>query len=141
MVYNVTLTDIHGYSATVYVSPDRPPVVTDLPIATNHQGIVEWPHYAELTGTVERKEVMERMYANLFENEAYVTNKFLEPPLFNYNYEKNFGTLYTVNYQVTKRQVMVHWPDNQILIQSFDYFKEDLVSVFLPRRKKQRMLI
>lgn len=140
MVYNVTLADAAGNCATVYVSPDREPVVTSLPIATNHQELVEWPQYAALTSTVERKAVMERMYANLFENEEYITNKFLEAPLFNYNYEKNFGTLYTVNYRVTEKQVKVHWPDSRTVVQTFDNFNEELVTVFLPRRKKMRMI-
>lgn len=141
MVYNVTLADASGDYATVYVSPDREMVITKDPIATNHQERVEWPEYAVLTATVERRQIMERMYSNLFENEQYITGKFQEPPLFNYNYEKNFGTLYTVNYRVTQKQVRIHWPENRTIEQSFDGFKEELISVFLPRRKKMRMII
>jgi len=137
MVYNVTLTDAMGNHATVYVSPDREAVVTNLPIATNHQEKVEWPQYAALTATEERKEVMERMYANLFENEAYITDKFLEPPLFNYNYEKNFGTLYCINYRVTEKNIRIHWPENRMVEQSFELFTEELITVYLPLRKKK----
>lgn len=136
MVYNVTLIDAGGNYATVYLSPDREPQVTFHPIATNHQGIVEWPEYAALTATVERKEVMERMYANLFENEEFITKKFLEPPLFNYNYEKNFGTLYTVNYRVSQKEILIHWPDKEPFKQSFYNFTEGVVAILLPTGKK-----
>ncbi len=141
MVYNITLVDAIGNYATVYVSPDRAPVVSSLPIATNHQDKIEWPEYASLTSTVERKAIIERMYANLFENEEYITNKFLEPPLFNYNYEKNFGTLYTINYQVSKRRVLIHWPDKDPVEQSFDSFTEGIIAVLLPAGKRTLKII
>ncbi len=136
MVYNVTLADAAGNSATVYVSPDRVPVITKLAYVTNHQEQVEWPAYAALTGTVERKEVMEKMNADLFEKEDFITGKFLEPPLFNYNYEKSFGTLYTVKYRISEKQVLVHWPENKTVEQSFELFNEGIVTVHLPARKK-----
>ncbi len=141
MVYNVTLADAAGNYATVYVSPDRDPVVTNAAIAANHQQQVEWPAYAALTSSVERMEVMEKMQANLFENEENITGKFLESPLFTHNYEKNFGTLYTVNYRITKNQVRVHWPDHQLIEQSFDNFNEAPVTVYLPRSKKMRIVL
>ena len=136
MVYNVTLTDEACNCATVYVSPDRKPIVTGLPIATNHQDVVEWTQYAALTATVERKEVMERMYASSFENEEYIINKFLEAPLYSYNYDKNFGTLYCINYRVTDKNIRMYWPENRMVEKSFENFTEETVSVYLPLRKK-----
>lgn len=137
MVYNVTLADATGNYTTVYLSPDRIPVITKLPFATNHQGKIEWPEYAALTDTVERFEIMENMYANLFENEEFITKKFLEPPLYNYGYEKNFGTLYTVNYQISKRKILIHWPEKSGIEQSFDSFNEGSYAVFLTTGKKK----
>jgi predicted choloylglycine hydrolase len=132
MAYNVTLADASGNHATVFVSPDRAPIITELPIATNHQGVIDWPEYAKLTATVERKEMMERMYSNLFENEAFITNKFLEPPLFSTNYKKNFGTLYTVKYHVSEKKMLLYWHNNPTIEKSFDFFTDEILSVRLP---------
>ncbi|MGK2861416.1 MAG: C45 family autoproteolytic acyltransferase/hydrolase, partial [Chitinophagaceae bacterium] len=113
MVYNITLADATGDYATVYLSPDRAPVITQSPLATNHQEMVEWPEYAALTSSVERKQLLQSIHARSMETEDSITKKFLQPPLLNYNYEKNFGTLYTVSYNITEMLVHVHWPGNK----------------------------
>lgn len=141
MAYNVTLADRKGHSATVYLHPEKPAVVTNESLATNHQQEIEWPKYAAATATVERKEAMQKMKGNLFENEKYITGKFQEPPLFAYQYDKNFGTLYTVNYQITKEQLQLHWPLNETIVQSFTAFSEGLISVALFAGKKKLEMI
>lgn len=141
MVYNITLADAGGNHATVFVSPDRKPVITRSPVATNHQEIVEWPQYAKLTATEERKKFLEKMSEDEKETEDIITWRFLQPPLFNYNYERNFGTLYTINYQVTERQILLHWPENRTIAQSFVNFTEELIAVKLPAGKKMREII
>ncbi len=132
MVYNITLADATGDYATVYLSPDRAPVITQSPLATNHQEMVEWPEYAALTSSVERKQLLQSIHARSTETEDSITKKFLQPPLLNYNYEKNFGTLYTVSYNITEMLVHVHWPGNKPVKKSFDLFTEEVVTVNLP---------
>src|SRR5437773_1484627 len=56
MSYNVTALDRSGRWATVYIAPDRPAVVTDRAVTTNHQGSVEWAPYAAAIRSVERQE-------------------------------------------------------------------------------------
>ena len=64
MSYNVTVLDAAGQRATVYLAPDRPARVTDLPVATNHQGRVEWEPYAAAIRSVERQEHLEHLLAD-----------------------------------------------------------------------------
>ena len=129
MAYNVTLIDTSGEFATVYVSPDRPAVVVSTPVATNHQVEVEWGDYAILTGTIERKRVLEKLLDSDEETEKSMIAHFLKPPLYSTNFEKSFGTLYTILYKVKTGQVEIHWP-NLIVKQSFDDFIEQRVVPF-----------
>src|SRR5262249_23611186 len=54
--HNLTLVDRDGRVLTAYLSPDREPIFRELPAATNHQGIVEWPEQARATRTIEREQ-------------------------------------------------------------------------------------
>lgn len=126
MAYNVTLVDASGKYSTIYLSPDRKPVVVDTPVATNHQEVVEWGDYASLTGTIERKRFLDEMITSPHETESSMLKRFLHPPLYNTNFEKAFGTLYTIIYRVDTRTIEVHWPDNHIA-QSFHNFREERI--------------
>lgn len=135
MAYNVTLIDTSGNYATLYLSPDRPPVVVTSPVATNHQVEVEWGDYASLTGTIERKKFLDEMVSSPYETETTMLKRFLHPPLYNTNFDKSFGTLYTIIYRLEKKEVEVLWPDNQI-IQSFDHFTEDRIVPLMTNARK-----
>lgn len=123
MSYNVTVLDIHGNYATVYLSPDRLPVLEYTPVATNHQQIVEWHDYAAMTATIQRKEYIEQLLLSGNETEEGLIKRFLQPPLYNTNFDKNFGTLYTIAYKLQQAEVEVLWP-NKSIKQSFGDFKE-----------------
>lgn len=126
MSYNVTVLDINGHYATVYLSPDRLPVVNYTPVATNHQQIVEWPDYANLTATVERKVFLEQLLSTGLETEHSMIKRFLQPPLYNTNFDKNFGTLYTIAYKLQQAEIEILWP-HKSLKQSFGDFKEERI--------------
>lgn len=126
MAYNVTLVHASGEHATVYLSPDRVPIIVDSKVATNHQVEIEWSDYAFLTGTIERKRLLEELILSPVETEASMINHFLRPPLYNINFEKFFGTLYTIVYRLEKGEAEVHWPGVAIK-QAFSNFKEDRV--------------
>lgn len=126
MTYNVTLLDKTGAFATVYLSPDRAAIVDYVPIATNHQQYVEWEDYANMTATVHRKQYLEQLLYDDKESEESLIKKFLAPPLYNHNFEKNFGTLYTAAYNVDNGLVKVLWP-TKCVAQSFGTFKEERV--------------
>ena len=123
MPYNITILDEHKHYATVYISPDRVPVVTGLPIGTNHQEMIEWEDYAAATATQERKIFLETHLLNPDETLNGIIRHFLHPPLYATQYEKGFGTLYTSVYYAQKRSLKLIWPKKS-LSQSFENFKE-----------------
>ena len=55
MAYNVTAIDRTGAFFTAQLSPDRPALVDQAPLATNHQGDIEWQRHADATASVERE--------------------------------------------------------------------------------------
>lgn len=129
MAYNVTLIDAVGNYATVYLSPDRSPVIVTTPVATNHQEEVEWGDYASLTGTIERKRFLDEMVVSPYETESTMLRRFLEPPLYNTNFDKSFGTLYTIIYRVNSRNIEILWPELSVQ-QNFSHFSEKKINPF-----------
>lgn len=123
MTYNVTVVDRKGAFATVYLSPNRPPAITDLPVSTNHQGYIEWDDYARATTTVERKKFLQEKLADTDETEKRFVERFLHPPLHSTRFEKAFGTLYTAAYYPENLEVEYHWP-HRSLRHSFERFDE-----------------
>lgn len=99
MSYNVTVLDREQRFATVFVAPDRAPVVRQVPIATNHQGKIEWRRHAWATATLEREHAVASRLADCDETADGFVDAFLEPPLFNTAYRRGFGTLYTAVYR------------------------------------------
>lgn len=135
MAYNVTLVDATGDFSTVYLSPNRMPIIVNTPVATNHQVEVEWGDYATLTDTIERKRFLEEMVSSLHETEASMVKRFLHPPLYTTNFEKSFGTLYTIIYRVNAKTIDIFWPDQQIA-QSFEHFSEERIVPLMTSARK-----
>jgi predicted choloylglycine hydrolase len=131
MAYNVTLVDATGNFATVYLSPDRQAVIVNSAVATNHQVEVEWYDYASLTGTLERKKLLEELILREHETENSMIKHFLHPPLYNTNFEKYFGTLYTILYRVNEGEVEIYWPKVSAK-QTFQGFQEGRIVPFTP---------
>lgn len=123
MSYNVTLIDNSSQFFTVYLSPDRAADVTTWAVGTNHQHSIEWQDYADITKTVERKELLDQCWLNEYESRESLIQKFLSPPLFNTNYKKRFGTLYTALYDAQQGNLELFW-QNMKLSQSFTNFTE-----------------
>jgi predicted choloylglycine hydrolase len=135
MAYNVTLVDKAKEYATIYLSPDRDPVIVDSAVATNHQVEVEWTDYASLTGTIERKRHLEDLVLSPNETEASMLRHFLHPPLYSTNFEKSFGTLYTVLYQIEQGAAYIQWPELE-LKKTFTSFTEERVVPFSTSLRK-----
>lgn len=131
MAYNVTFIDAAGHYATVYLAPNEPPIILQSPVATNQQQRIDWPYYAAITHTEERKCYLEELIVKLNENRNSIVSKFLQPPLYNYDYKKNFGTLYTSLYDVKNKVVNILWPPEKMISRSFDDFEEENVIVHL----------
>ncbi|MGH3144806.1 MAG: C45 family autoproteolytic acyltransferase/hydrolase, partial [Rubrobacter sp.] len=124
MPYNVTLVDRAGAPLTAHVCPGRATVVTDFPVATNHQQRVEAEDYARMTSTVERQRFLASRLADADETRSGFTRRFLRSPLHNTRYEQAFGTLYTAAYYPHDLAAEYHWPRRATLRQSFSSFEE-----------------
>lgn len=128
MPYNVTVLDSAGEFTTAYLAPDRPPIFDQAQAITNFQEKVEWQDYARLTSSVERKEFLEQCLASETETGEQFIARFQQAPLYNTEFEKGFGTLYTAVYR--EQQVEFRWPQQQ-LRQSFANFREGKTVVTL----------
>jgi predicted choloylglycine hydrolase len=109
MSYNVTVLDRGGRWATVYLAPDRPTVVTDRAVSTNHQGRVEWAPYAAAIRSVERQERLEELLAH-GTDAAGIIAACLRSPLYATRFHEGFGTLYTAEYRPIDGVARYHWP-------------------------------
>jgi predicted choloylglycine hydrolase len=124
MAYNITLLDSSGFYSTVYLSPDRPPLVTDSAIGTNHQVVVEWEDYARISATQERMIFLQQSMQDESLQQDTMIQRFLKPPLYNMQYEKMFGTLYTAVYHPAELRADVLWPGKKLEF-SFGSFAEE----------------
>ena len=123
MAYNITLLDKRGDAVTVQVAPDQTSKVINVPVATNHQGEVEWAEHARFTATVEREQNLLNHLANSSTSAQSLIDGFGKSPLYNTDYGNGFGTLYTAVYRPDKNRVEWRWPGT-VWQQSFADFKE-----------------
>jgi predicted choloylglycine hydrolase len=132
MAYNVTVVDRSGAFATLFLSPDRPAIVTQRPLATNHQRRVEWKEYAGATASLEREQYLGELLADQDETLPSLIQRFLRVPLYSAQFQKGWGTLYTSVYRTGAPAAEFHWPGGQVT-QTFDAFREVAVRVDYPR--------
>ena len=132
MAYNVTVVDRSGAFATLFLSPDRAPIVTRRPLATNHQRRVEWKEYAGATASLERERYLGEHLEDSTETLASLIQRFLRPPLYSAQFQKGWGTLYTAAYRTGMPSAEFRWPGG-CLEQSFKEFREVAVQVDYPR--------
>ena len=123
MAYNVTTVDRRGNFKTAYLSPDRRPVVRQFPVATNHQGRIEWMEHAHATATLEREQFLFSRIADSEETAEGLVDSFLRPPLFSRAYRKGYGTLYTAVYRPRKGMLELRWPNGK-WVHTFDEFRQ-----------------
>ena len=110
LAHNLTLVDAAGAAVTAFVAPDRRPGYRSLPVATNHQGDVEWIEHASFTRTIERERRIEAMLRDPAITREAFADAFLAPPLFSTAYSRGFGTLYTAVYDPTAGEISYRWP-------------------------------
>ncbi len=121
MAYNVSVLDAHGDHATLHLSPDRAPVITDQRVVTNHQGEVEWQEYARATSSREREDFLAARLPHA--DVGALTARFLAPPDFSDQFSHGWGTLYTAVYSPLRRSAQFIWPRTR-WAQSIGAFEE-----------------
>lgn len=123
MAYNVTVADATGDHATVFLSPDREPVVSRRQLATNHQDAVEWDEHARVTATLDRAHFLSLRLQDQQETRERFVSRFLEPPLYQTRHNDGWGTLYTAVYDPRRKQASFRWPGYE-LDQPIDAFTD-----------------
>jgi predicted choloylglycine hydrolase len=111
MDYNVTALDRTGAFFTAQLSPDRPALISQAPVATNHQGEVEWQGHADATASLERERFLSDLLAQPATTAPKLADAFLRQPLHSSAYERGFGTLYTAIYRPARGEVEYRWPN------------------------------
>lgn len=110
MSYNVTILDRRGDYKTVFIAPDRKPLVQELAMTTNHQQGIEWHQHARASATLEREQALQRYLENYADDADRLIRAFLRPPLYSTAYRRGFGTLYTAVYRPQSLGVEYLWP-------------------------------
>ncbi|MFT4647578.1 MAG: putative choloylglycine hydrolase [Planctomycetota bacterium] len=110
MTYNVTLLDASGAYSVLFLSPGGGLTSHDRRVCANHQSKVVWPKYEAITATRERETHLDRILANPDLTRVGLIGKFLTPPIYQSNYRKSFGTLYTTLWDPTQKDLHVYWP-------------------------------
>lgn len=129
LVHTLTLVDRTGDFVTAYLSPDRGAVFRDVPVATNHQGDVEWLEHARATKSLERERLIEVALEETADPKAFA-DAFLSPPLYSASYGTGMGTLYTAAYEPARGVAEYRWPTFS-WAQSFDRFQSGTRTVSL----------
>lgn len=132
MAHNVTLVDRKGNFLTAYLSPDKPPVIRQVPMATNHQGTVEWHNHARATATLERENFLSFRLADSEMTAERLAQAFLHPPLYTRAYEHGFGTIYTAVYYPKRGMAEYLWPDGRLTCDMDDFGEDHHEVIFQP---------
>jgi predicted choloylglycine hydrolase len=129
LAHTLTLVDRGGAFVTAYLSPDRGAVFSEVCVATNHQGEVEWHEHARVTRSLERERLIAGALEAARDPQAFA-NAFLRAPLYSDAYRSGMGTLYTAVYKPARGAVEYRWP-MLAWEHSFEHFREGSRTVHL----------
>ncbi|MEZ5566466.1 MAG: C45 family peptidase [Gammaproteobacteria bacterium] len=132
MAYNVTIVDRHSQVKTLQLSPDRPAIVLDTSVATNHQESIEWVAHARATATIERERFLLKRLTAHPESATDFVAAFLRPPLYSVHFNRGFGTLYTAALSPLKREVTYAWPGFEWRLALADFHESTKVITYQP---------
>ena len=137
MAYNVMLVDRSGDHAIVFLGPDRQAGVVRGTVCSNHQESIDWPEYAEATGTEEREALAKGLESDPGGTCADAVAGFLRPPLHCSDPALPFGTLYTAAWYPARSEMRMSWPSRSMR-QSFTEFKEKRIVVNLRGKSEMK---
>jgi predicted choloylglycine hydrolase len=130
MAYNVTAIDRTGAFFTAQLAPDRPALIGQAPLATNHQGEIEWQRHADATASIERERFLSSLLSKPATSAPQLADAFLRRPLYSRAYERGYGTLYTAIYRPARGEVEYRWPEVSWTF-SFAAFEEGVIRIHL----------
>lgn len=105
---NVTLIDVSGAYATMFLGPDRIPTVSKVAACTNHQEVGALIGPAAATETVKRQQAAIRALEDPEMTLENLTASFLLAPL--YSRKQKSPTVYSAVYRPAERRVDYLWP-------------------------------
>ena len=121
--YNVTLLDKQSNFSTLAIAPGESMREILTPVATNHQNLGSWPVYESTVQTKKRFDYLNGVIDKQEDTADSFALKFLQPPLYNAQFGRGFGTLYTAAYYPCRNECRYIWPTNEWRF-SFDNFQE-----------------
>ncbi len=111
LAQNYALLDQSGEAAVVFTSPDRGAVLApEGACVTNHQERIEHEEMGRFVRTAERLAFMQQAAG------ALTLPDLLRPPLYQTQYDKLFGTLYSVEFDATAREARYAWPGHEVCL-------------------------
>lgn len=140
MAYNITVLDKEGKHKTVMVAPGKKARVLKDKFCTNHQEGTVWESNAEFNNTIERAAFLKKTLAKRKLSPTDLVNAFLNPPLYNTEFSKGNGTLYTAVYKPLQGTAALIWKVTSQL-QYIDNFKEgQIVMTFADELKTEKAI-
>lgn len=138
MPYTFVTLDAAGASVTAFLGPGRAARFVDDPASTNHQGAVEWPAYAAHCRTVERLDHLHALLNDDRPDPDTVEGAFLEPPLYQTDYARAAGTLYTAIFRPGPRSLTLRWPADRAEFAIDRFAESDRTVLIGPRTAGRR---
>lgn len=137
MSYNVTVLDAEGRYRTIQMAPDRPAMITNAAVATNHQTGFQWNQETHFTATVERERYLLQRLSVRSDSEEKFKAAFLRAPLYSTAYAEGFGTLYTAAYKAKDLSLQMLWPGHSWR-HTLHGFTNSAIRVHVPEGRKTR---
>jgi predicted choloylglycine hydrolase len=110
LAHTLTIVDRSGDVVTAFLAPDRDVELSPAAAATNHQREVEWAEHAHATQSLERERELTRLLDSKDTRTDGFVSAFLRPPLYQRDYARGMGTLYTAAYSVAEGRADYFWP-------------------------------
>ena len=121
--YNVMLLDRDANFETIAIAADQPPLKLGTRVSTNHQPGSSWPIYEEKVSTHLRYQHLDTITAARHLSAHQFSHQFLQPPLYNSQFGRGFGTLYSAAFYPQTGTCEYLWPDHSWSF-DFDSFDE-----------------
>lgn len=131
MTYNVTVLDRTGDFRTLHLKAGGGYQIFHHRVCANHQIKITWPDYERVTATRARQAYLEQVLASPELSRSELLHRFLQPPLYQYGYDRSFGTLYTSVWEPRLGSLQLVWPGAQLITRVTEAASQTL-SVDLP---------
>ncbi|MCP4470362.1 MAG: hypothetical protein GY815_06705 [Gammaproteobacteria bacterium] len=120
--YNIMLLDRENRFETLAVVPGQELLKMGTRVSTNHQPGSSWPVYEEKVGTHLRYRYLDEITGSARLNSRQFSHLFLQPPLYNTQFGRGFGTLYSAAFYPQNRTCEYLWPEHSW---AFDFARFD----------------